>query len=213
VITVAVEGGRKVFGGDLEPGSEAYVDADWLFGRTEGTVPALLARSGALTRSWDGATSDYGASTAQAGVAGAFWVVAEAAVLRAGTAERPAVEGGGVVAALARHFLGLAAGAETVNPDLIIEARSDRVSLEVSTARVDDLGTIVLAGLVDPGFRFDLYPDVHVRGLRLVALPLPLDLPAVDGFEPALPAGIELATVRVDEPIPDGASWYRITAD
>ena len=213
MITLAAEGGNKVFRGDLEPGSEAYVDADWLVGRTGGTVPALLARGGSLTRSWDGATFDHPASTAQAEVAGAFWLIAEAAALRAGAADRPAVEGGGVVAALARHFLGLVGRTGTVGADLIIEPRSDRASLEKSTGRVDDLGTVVLAGLADSAFPFDLYPDVHVRGLRLVALPLPLDLRPAAGFEPSLPAAIELATARLDEPITDGASWYRITAD
>jgi hypothetical protein len=213
VITLVVEGGRKLFHGDLEPGGEAYIDADWLVDRTERTVPLVLARGGSLTRSWDGATFDYPASNAQAGVAGAFWLVAEAAALRAGAAERPAVEGGGVVAALARHLLGLSGSADTGGADLIIEPRSDRASLEESTGRVDDLGTVVLAGVADAAFRFDLYPDVHVRGLRLIALPLPLDLQPAAGFEPSLPPAIELATVRVDEPIPDGASWYRITAD
>jgi hypothetical protein len=103
--------------------------------------------------------------------------------------------------------------ADTVGADLIIETRSDRASLEESTGRVGDLGTIVLAGLADSAFPFDLYPDIHVRGLRLVALPLPFDLQPGSEFEPSLPAAIELATVRLEEPIPDDASWYRITAD
>jgi hypothetical protein len=213
VISLAAEGSSKMFRGDLEADSEAYVDADWLVGRTGLTVPVLLARGGSLTRSWDGATFDYQASTAQAGAAGVFWLVAEAAALRAGAADRPAVEGAGLVAALARDFLGLARGADPAGADLIIEPRSDRASLEESTGRVDDLGTVVLAGVADAAFRFDLYPDVHVRGLRLVALPLPLDLQPAAGFEPSLPAAIELATARLDEPITDGASWYRITAD
>ena len=213
MITVAVEGGRKVFRGDLEPRSEAYVDADWLDGRTDGSVPALLARGDALTRSWDDATLDHTGSTAHAGAAAAFWVVAEAAALRAGAADRPSVAGRGVVAALTRHFLGLVGSGDTMSTDLIVEPRSDRTSLEESTGRVDDLGTVVLAGLADSAFPFDLYPDVHVRGLRLVALPLPLDLRPAAGFEPSFPPGIELAPGRLGEPIPDGAQWYRVTAD
>jgi hypothetical protein len=213
VITLALEGGRKVFRGDIQPGDEVYVDADWLVGRTGRTLPALLARGGSLTRSWDGATFDYPASTAQVGVEGAFWLVAEAAANEARAADRPAVEGVGVVAALARHFLGLVGGADTVGADLIIETRSDRASLEESTGRVGDLGTVVLAGLADSVFPFDLYPDVHVRGLRLVALPLPFDLQPGSEFELSLPAAIEPATVRLEEPIPDDAAWYRIMAD
>lgn len=213
MITLVAEGSRKVFRGDLEPGSEAYVDADWLVGRTGWAVPALVARGGSLIRSWDGATSTYTAATAQAGVTGVFWIVAEAAAVRARAADRPAVAGAGVVAALVRHFLGLVDSPDTVGGDLIIEPRSDRASLEESTGRVSDLGTVVLAGVADSAFTFDLYPDVHVRGLRLVGLPLPLDLSPAAGFEPSLPPAIELATARLDEPIPDGASWYRITAD
>jgi hypothetical protein len=213
VIALAVEAGRKMFRGDLEQGSEAYIDADWLVGHTEGTVPALLAQGGSLIRSWDGATFDYAAPTPQAGVAGAFSLVADAAARLAGAAERPAVEGGGLVAVLARHLLGLSGGTDVVEADLIVECRSDPESLRESTGRVADLGTVVLAGVADSAFPFDLYPDVHVRGLRLVALPLPLDLRPAEGFEPSLPASTEPATVRLDESIPEGAAWYRITAD
>jgi hypothetical protein len=213
VITLVVEAGREVFRSDLEQGSEAYVDADWLVGRTGGTVPALLARGGSLIRSWDGATFDCAASTAEAGVADAFWLVADAAARLAGAAERPGVEGRGLVAALARHLLGLSGGADLFEADLIVECRSDPESLRDSTGRVADLGTVVLAGVADSAFPFDLYPDVHVRGLRLVALPLPFDLRPAEGFEPSPPASTEPATVRLDEPIPEGAAWYRITAD
>ena len=211
MIALTVVEGRKVFRG-VESGSEAYVDADWLAGRTEGNVPAFVAQGRSLVCSWDGASFDYAASTAEAAVAGAFWLVAEAAALRAGSVDRAAVAGSGLTAGLARHLLGGAASAEDDRVDLIIEPRGDAASLAESTSRVRDLGTVLLAGLADSAFPFDLYPDVHVRGLRLVALPLPLDLQSA-GSEQVLRIMNAPATVRVDQPIPEGASWYRVTAD
>jgi hypothetical protein len=210
VISLAVENGGRTFVGELD-GGEAYVDVDWLSGLAAGPAPALFVREGALVSSWDGQTLSLpDDKPTELSVGAALMLVAAAAATEAGAAERPAVAGRGFVAGGIRLLLGSEDGGKA--PDLIVETRGDPASLVESTQRVADLGTVVLAGApaVDP-FTFDLYPDVHVRGLRIFALPLALveDLPDAEGgrlvmMEAAKP-------VRLGEPIAD-ARWYRITS-
>ena len=58
--------------------------------------------------------------------------------------------------------------------------------IESALERVDDLGTIVLAGpLPDATVRLNLYADVHVRGLTLLGIPP--DDPLWDEFRAAHP--------------------------
>jgi hypothetical protein len=196
-----------MFVGDLG-GGEAYVDADWLSGVAAGSAAALLVRDNSLTSTWDGQTLSLAASRAdERVVAEALVHVAVAAAAEARSAQRPFVSGRGFVAETTRELLGAQDAAET--PDLIVETRGDPASLVESTQRVADLGVVVLAGVpsVDP-FRFDLYPDVHVRGLHVVALPLVLEL--VQGSTGAQRRR-QPVHVRLGEPIAD-AHWYRITS-
>jgi hypothetical protein len=207
VISLAVENGSRIFVGDLD-GGEAYVDADWLSGVAAGPVPALLVRKSSLTSTWDGETLSLPASRPDEHVvAEALVHVAVAAAAEARSAQRPFVSGRGFVAEHARELLGALEAAEA--PDLVVETRGDPDSLVDSTRRVADLGVVVLAGVpnVDP-FRFDLYPDVHVRGLHVVALPLVLEL--VEGSTGAQRRR-QPVHVRLGEPIAD-AHWYRITS-
>jgi hypothetical protein len=170
--------GGGVFDGDLDAGDEAYVDRDWI---VEGPVSAL---SGTL----DDAKRRLLAA-------------AEAAVAAAASSEDVTVCGEGCVAGRVRMLLHDRLSSD---PDLVIELRSSDEDLRESTERVADLGTVVLAGPPAGSFRFDLYPDVHVRGLRVISLPFTAGLAA--GSSEALE---EPATVRLGEPLPP-AAWYRI---
>ena len=54
-------------------------------------------------------------------------------------------------------------------PTAIIETTGEPAALETALQRVDDLGTVVLAGpLPTRPLALDLYSDLHVRGLTLV---------------------------------------------
>jgi len=58
-------------------------------------------------------------------------------------------------------------------PAVVVETSGDAAALGAALARVDDLGTVVLAGPVagaEP-VALDLYADLHVRGLTLVGVP------------------------------------------
>lgn len=55
-------------------------------------------------------------------------------------------------------------------PTAIIETTGEPAELEAALQRVDDLGTVVLAGpLPSQPLALDLYADLHVRGLTLVS--------------------------------------------
>ena len=57
------------------------------------------------------------------------------------------------------------------NPTLIVESSGDTSAIEAALDRVDDLGTIVLAGpLPELPLSLDLYSDLHVRGLTVVGI-------------------------------------------
>lgn len=189
-----------VLAGELEPASEAYVDADWI--GHEGAVPALLVSGDRLVASWDDTLQVV--STKPLEDAGrALRAVAEAAASAAGAASA-AVHGHGLVARWTRALLDVSASGDSA-PEVVIETRSTPEALLESTRRVADLGAVVLAGVPGGSFGFDLYADVHVRGLRVVSLALPLSGLAprsVDVLE-------EPATVRVGEPLAP-AAWYRV---
>jgi threonine dehydrogenase-like Zn-dependent dehydrogenase len=56
-------------------------------------------------------------------------------------------------------------------PSLIIETTGETAAVEAALRRVDDLGTVVIAGPVPlTPVRLDLYADLHVRGLTLVGV-------------------------------------------
>jgi threonine dehydrogenase-like Zn-dependent dehydrogenase len=56
-------------------------------------------------------------------------------------------------------------------PTAIIETTGKPAALETALQRVDDLGTVVLAGpLPTRPLALDLYADLHVRGLTLVGV-------------------------------------------
>ena len=56
-------------------------------------------------------------------------------------------------------------------PAAIVDTTGDPAALADALARVDDLGTVVLAG-PPPGepVALDLYADLHVRGLTLIGV-------------------------------------------
>ena len=98
----------------------------------------------------------------------------EAVVAAIGTAEG-AVEvlGDSAFARELRSRLGVAAPAAGGRPTVVVETSGDGAALGAALARVDDLGTVVLAGPAAGAqpVALDLYADLHVRGLTLVGVP------------------------------------------
>jgi hypothetical protein len=180
-----------VFVGPLEQGSIAYVDGDWL------PRDAALVDIDALivTRPSDGD-----------GVAQALGVLA--APVRetiAALGGRGEIVGDGAVAQVLRAELGVDTSESA--PELIVDLTGDPECILSALRRLGDLGTLVLAGqAAGRQLDIDLYPDVHVRGLRLVGAPRTGDAraPAETRFSPPVAA-------QIGEPAPAGGQWYRIS--
>jgi hypothetical protein len=87
------------------------------------------------------------------------------------------VHGRGIVSRLIREILSvqpvLPAGQDS-RPTAIVDTTGDPARLVELTRRLADLGTLVLVGEpLGRSLDMQLYPDVHVRGLRLVGVSAP----------------------------------------
>jgi threonine dehydrogenase-like Zn-dependent dehydrogenase len=83
------------------------------------------------------------------------------------------VVGRGALADEVRRLLAARVGSSRADqrPSIVIETTGEAAQLEAALRRVDDLGTVVLAGPQPVGpLTVDLYPDLHVRGLTLVGV-------------------------------------------
>jgi hypothetical protein len=216
MISVTVSGHDAVFEYDLSSYRYAYVDGDWLpeTGRRDGT-PALLTDGQTLT--WlrqttavpDGVDADAAAGSIMARAA-------RDAIERLGdTPARVAVTGHGAIAAAARSALGVQLCSDEMSgpPDAWIECSGTVDALRSATRTVQDMGIVVLVGEpADEPVELDLYRDVHLRGLRLVGVPLRLE--ETSGERPVrdertLPP---LFCVR-GSCAPGRHAWYRLEAE
>jgi hypothetical protein len=87
------------------------------------------------------------------------------------TGEAPVeVVGHGALAEAVRERLD-PPGSGSEPPCTIVDTTGELAEFEDVLARVDDLGTVVLAGpAVTSDSSVDLYADLHVRGLAIVAI-------------------------------------------
>jgi hypothetical protein len=195
---VVVDDGNVIFAGPLATGSVAYVDADQLPEDGEADIEALVVP--------DGAPAD------DAGLSALRLLAAPLRDALAGVEGVVDVVGVGAVAWLVRTDRGSHRLAEDA-PAAVVDLTGDPDVIVDAARRVADLGTIVLAG--DPAGRvvdFDFYPDVHVRGLRLVGVSPadrvePLAGAVSEGDAPEAPE-----EARVGHAARAGASWYRVSS-
>lgn len=203
---------RVAVSGRDAAGAVAYIDAEWLPRDGTAPVPALLARDRSLAWWADGGgprpLGDGDAASAIASLA------ARAAASVPGSARSVEVLGTGAVAALVAEILGsrAAAGGDP-RPDAIVDTTGDPGRLVDATARLADLGTLVLAGEArDPLVDLDVYVDLHARGLRVHGVPMvpPGEPPeGVGGPRPAAPADAT-ADGNGRALLVPGAAWYAV---
>lgn len=177
----------------------AYIDAEWLV-KEDADAPALTIEPDATMR--------FGVRTATppAGTepdTAALLAFASLAAAAAGLVEgvhAVEVTGSGIVAELVRASVGTAPSGGT--PHAIVDTTGDPVVIADATRRLADLGLLVLAGeALGRTGDLDVYPDVHVRGLRIVGAGpfLSHSLPAA--APTGMPAPADLSAK---------APWYRV---
>jgi hypothetical protein len=207
---------------NLAPGWQAFVDADWLRRRHGGPAPALVVSPEGEIRWHEGPAHGTSAGTdPETWVGRALRAVAEEAADAARRARGPChVRGRGFIAAQVRRLLGLApelADRPAAGPPgTIVDTTGDPDAIADATRSLADLGTLVLAGETHGDrLEFDLYPDVHVRGLRLVGVAPPLHdgLPQGSRGDGALARAVReaQASLRPGDVLPEGALLYRIS--
>lgn len=193
---VALDADQVVFDGAIANGECAYVDADAL--PLEGVAEVTpLVVSGA-------SESDVAATVAVRRRARAA-----AAAVGAVDGEVEVVGRGAVASALRSLLAGRVDRSSA--PVAVIDLTGDPQELISATRRLADLGTLVLAGdSRGCPVALDLYPDLHLRGLRLVGVsddePVEHGDAAWDSVPVPAPADAVLGC-----PVPLGHVWYRVS--
>lgn len=207
----------------LPPGCRAFVDADWLPRCHDGRAPALVVSSEGQIQWCDGPARAMSPGTDPDACVGlALRAVAEEAAEAARRTGGPRqVRGRGFIAAQVRELLGLAPEVAERPPDgplgTIVDTTGDPDAIADATRSLADLGTLVLAGETHGGtLALDLYPDVHVRGLRMVGVAPPLHegLPQGSRSEGDLARAVReaQASLRPGDVLPDGALLYHLSS-
>lgn len=187
---------------ELPAGVAAYIDGDWL-PPTSGEVPSLVV----------GTDGDPDTTAALA-----FLAVARAAVAAVEGDEPVEVTGRGLIAQQVRALLE-DRSRERGQPGAVVETTGDPGAIVEATRRVAALGTVVLVGeSLGRKTELNLYPDVHVRGLKLVGVPSHLqDAEALaataDPNDPLVESCRQsLVSVSAGARLPPNAAWYRTGA-
>jgi hypothetical protein len=180
-----------VFDGSLGADEIAYVDAAALGPAGDVEVVALIVQARTA--------ADTSADRVRAAAARLAEIVR--------TARHVEVVGDGRLANVLRSISEEAETGES--PGAVIDLSGEPSEIVAATRRVADLGTVVVAGpAVDSAVDIDLYPDVHVRGLRLVGLADADDEAfATAVIDAVVPAPVE---AQLGRPVSLGASWYRV---
>jgi hypothetical protein len=217
VITVRRSGSEVTFVAD-DPGPDevAYVDAEWL-SAAEGLAIPVLTFGDRSFRFSDGAPARVGAEVDPDKVARSLFgaIAAEAAaVVREVGASETEVTGNGLVASDVRALLDGTASLEPESrPDAIVDTTGDPATIARCAARVADFGTIVLAGEQQGrSFDYDFYPDIHVRGLRIVGVPRPLQSASEFDGSIAPETSADPPTRAIfGVPTPERGLWFRVS--
>ena len=193
--------GRLVVDAELAAGSAAFFDREWVSPEPGTAVPAIVLTGTAAER------------LAEAALALAS--IACDAVAAAGDGP-VAVTGSGFIAQDARRRLaagGRLAAAGERSPAAVIETTGDPRAVVAATRQVRNLGRVVLAGEpLDRAYPLDVYADLHLRGLHLIARGRPgAAVPGATDIE----AGPEsrLQTVAPGEPLDTTALWFCVMSD
>jgi hypothetical protein len=192
------DGGLKIEG-DLPEGQVAVLDREWAPPGRSSAIPVVMLDAD------DGDATERGAA--------ALAEIARAAVAAA-TEDTVAVTGSGFVTLEARRLLReqgrLVPDDAESPPAAVIETTGEPSVVREATERVRTMGTVALAG--EPlarAYDLDLYPDVHLRGLRLVGVARPQRTSEMS-YEGDPRLGLQ--EVAVGDRLDASARWYCVVA-
>ena len=203
-------------------GAVAYIDAEWISDESPELFGALIVRPGRDVRWRNGnplpASHD---DPDEVALLALLSFATEAAILARSAGGPAEVTGSGIVAWLIRRLIegsiDSSAVLEAAQPPTIVDTTGEPEVVAASLERIEDLGTLVLAGEPRKGtFPLDVYPNLHVRGLSVVGVSRPLSgdvLPPSDALASVM--SVEdfrsgLATRRPDATETRAAMCYRV---
>lgn len=195
MIVVRKDRGDARLEGALEPGTAAYLDGEWVHAADGCDLPVVTV-------------SEAGTDPDAAAFA-AFAEFAAHAVEAVAGVDPAAVEvvGRGVIALEVRRLLRQADGAPRLDqPAAVVETTGEPQAVVEATRRLKSGGVLVLAGQA-LGRRLDLnlYPDIHVRALRIVGA----GSIAADARARAVSPAIAPELVPLGESLRP-AAWFRV---
>jgi threonine dehydrogenase-like Zn-dependent dehydrogenase len=184
-----------------------YMDRDWIDGDGPMNVSSAIFVHGEEVRSPSGAMRLVGSSDRDRVVWTMIDTLAAAVAEEAGQRSAVArVLGGGLLASRIRARI-------TMNDDVtepaevVIETTGSAAGTTRACSVAADLGTVLLAVTPLEGtLSYDLYPDVHRRGLNLVGVPDPAGdshhgQGSMDAFSPP-------SQIASGEPSPPTSQWF-----
>lgn len=192
--------GALVVDAELAAGCAAFFDREWVSPEPGTAVPAIVV---------EGTPAERRAEAARV-LAGVAWDA-----VAAGGDGPVTVTGSGFIAEEARRRLAaenrLAAAGEG-SPAAIIETTGDPRAIAEATRQVRNLGRVVLAGeTLGRAYPLDVYADLHLRGLHLIARGRPgARAPVATDIE-AGPAN-RLQTIAPGEPLDTTALWFCVVS-
>jgi hypothetical protein len=188
------------------------LDSEWLQHGTR--APALISFPDA-TLSFGGRTFGETAGEPVVTPEGVLGGLIVAAVQEVAEVNGPVeVTGSGIVAEGSGLLLGSRRARRTETPAAVIETTGAPNAIATALQRLQDLGTLVLAGeSLGRQVAIDLYGDVHTRGLRVVGVSMPAEdrAPVVLGPELEGLLARSLVSARLGSILEPGAAWYCVT--
>jgi hypothetical protein len=180
----------------LPAGGAAYIDRDWLADGAAPTVASAVVFAPEAGLRWAGGAGYPAGDDPDAAAWGMLDALAartaDAASAAAGTSGSVLVPGGGLLAQRVRARLRAQHGAAGESPAVVVDTTGSAEGLRAACAAVADLGAVVLAVTPLGGtVAYDLYVEVHRRGLRLIGVPDPTE-PDWAGPDADIPAPITL---------------------
>lgn len=185
----------------------AYVDRDWLTGTQPPSVSCAIVYDPGIGLRWpSGLVWPTNGEEPDAVAWRMLDALAAAASVAVGDRTPTLVAGAGLLAERIRARLTRLAG-EDETPASVVETTGRSSGLAAACSAVADLGTVALvAAPQDGALAYDLYVDVHRRGLRVVGVPDPP--PSADSGRDGAPSDAPTPLTPTQAVVGDASSWF-----
>lgn len=199
--------------GKLPRGGAAYIDRDWLSDSAPPTVASAIVFDPDVGFRWAGGSLCPVSGDDPDTIAWRMFDTLAASVTAAVAGRGPTlVAGQGLIAARVRARL-----TDLVNggpPAAVVDTTGQAAGVAAACAAAADLGTVVLATTpLSSTLAYDLYVEVHRRGLLIVGVPDPDEIAATENLTNGHTRDLNPPTaLKPSEPLDSSSSWFVVRA-